>query len=100
MPELPEVETVRLGLESKLSGFIIHEVEVLKERTIASKGGSKDYISKNMLKELSTYKHASIGSHSMNHQRLTEHGHPFDQLMPKQASVLLKPKNLKVKQIK
>tara|TARA_Y100000590_G_C15705691_1_gene1008506 strand:- start:592 stop:1254 length:663 start_codon:yes stop_codon:yes gene_type:complete len=34
--------------------------------------GSKDYISMNMLKELSNYKHASIGSHSMNHQRLTE----------------------------
>jgi len=34
--------------------------------------GSKDYISLNMLKELSTFQYASIGSHSMNHKRLTE----------------------------
>ena len=45
MPELPEVETVRKGLEKKTSGFVITEIEVLKERSIASKGGSKEFIS-------------------------------------------------------
>ena len=45
MPELPEVETVRKGLEQKASDFHISEVEVLKERTIASKGGSIRFIS-------------------------------------------------------
>ncbi|WP_320665032.1 DNA-formamidopyrimidine glycosylase [Prochlorococcus sp. MIT 1223] len=45
MPELPEVETVRLGLERKLTDFIIKEVEVLSERTIASNGGGKEFIS-------------------------------------------------------
>tara|TARA_Y100001935_G_scaffold207674_1_gene176981 strand:+ start:98 stop:979 length:882 start_codon:yes stop_codon:yes gene_type:complete len=35
LPELPEVETVRKGLESKLNNFIIHEVEILRPSTIA-----------------------------------------------------------------
>lgn len=35
MPELPEVETVRKGLENKLNNFIINEVEVLRHSTIA-----------------------------------------------------------------
>ena len=35
MPELPEVETVRKGLEKKLNDFIIHEVEILRSSTIA-----------------------------------------------------------------
>ncbi len=36
MPELPEVETVRRGLERHLSTFEIEGVEVLRQRTIAS----------------------------------------------------------------
>ena len=36
MPELPEVETVRRGLEQRTSGFEIARVEVLRERTIAA----------------------------------------------------------------
>ncbi len=35
MPELPEVETVRKGLEKKLNNFIINEVEILRSSTIA-----------------------------------------------------------------
>ena len=35
MPELPEVETVRKGLENKLKDFIITEVEILRSSTIA-----------------------------------------------------------------
>ncbi len=35
MPELPEVETVRKGLEKKLKNFIIREVEILRSSTIA-----------------------------------------------------------------
>lgn len=36
VPELPEVETVRRGLEQRSTGFRIEEVAVLRERTIAS----------------------------------------------------------------
>tara|TARA_Y100001968_G_scaffold29289_1_gene22657 strand:+ start:293 stop:1171 length:879 start_codon:yes stop_codon:yes gene_type:complete len=46
LPELPEVETVRRGLENRSVGFHIRKVEVLKERSIASPGGSKEFISK------------------------------------------------------
>ena len=35
MPELPEVETVRRGLEQKLNNFIIKKVEVCRDSTIA-----------------------------------------------------------------
>tara|TARA_Y100001968_G_scaffold331707_1_gene387309 strand:+ start:2347 stop:3222 length:876 start_codon:yes stop_codon:yes gene_type:complete len=44
LPELPEVETVRRGLEQKVSGFYIDRIEVLKERSIASNGGSQAFI--------------------------------------------------------
>lgn len=36
MPELPEVETVRLGLESRTQGMTIAKVAVLRQRAIAS----------------------------------------------------------------
>ncbi len=36
MPELPEVETVRRGLEQRVSGFEIARVEVLRARAIAA----------------------------------------------------------------
>ena len=39
MPELPEVETVRRGLASRLQSFVIHDVEVLRDRAVASPGG-------------------------------------------------------------
>ena len=35
MPELPEVETVRRGLEQKLNNFIIKEVEVCRDSNVA-----------------------------------------------------------------
>ncbi len=44
MPELPEVETVRKGLEKLLVDFYITKINVLKERSIASFGGSKSFI--------------------------------------------------------
>ncbi len=44
MPELPEVETVRKGLEKLLNNFYIKRIEVLKERSIASIGGSISFI--------------------------------------------------------
>ena len=47
MPELPEVETVRKGLEKIASSFHVSNVEVLRDRTIASPGGTKDFV-KNM----------------------------------------------------
>jgi len=36
VPELPEVETVRLGLESRTQGMVISKVSVLRQRAIAS----------------------------------------------------------------
>ena len=44
MPELPEVETVRKGLEKLLKNFYIKKIDVLKERSIASFGGSNIFI--------------------------------------------------------
>jgi len=35
LPELPEVETVRRGLEQKLNNFIIKKVEVCRDSTVA-----------------------------------------------------------------
>ena len=35
MPELPEVETVKKGLEKKLKNFIISEIEIIRPSTIA-----------------------------------------------------------------
>ncbi len=45
MPELPEVETVRRGLASRLKGFCIEKIQVCRERAIASPGGSREFIS-------------------------------------------------------
>ena len=44
MPELPEVETVRKGLNKLLNNFYIKKIEVLKERSIACNGGSEIFI--------------------------------------------------------
>tara|TARA_B100000029_G_C17536354_1_gene945027 strand:- start:182 stop:1072 length:891 start_codon:yes stop_codon:yes gene_type:complete len=46
LPELPEVETVRRGLEDRLSLFCIEGVEVFRERAIASPGGSEEFTQK------------------------------------------------------
>ena len=43
MPELPEVETVRRGLEHQTSGLIIDRVEVLRARAIASPEDPADF---------------------------------------------------------
>jgi len=47
LPELPEVETVRKGLQKRLKGFEIFQVKVFTERSIASEGGS-DLFSSNL----------------------------------------------------
>jgi formamidopyrimidine-DNA glycosylase len=44
LPELPEVETVRKGLEKLTKDFHITKIYVLKERSIASIGGSEKFI--------------------------------------------------------
>ena len=44
MPELPEVETVRRGLEQKLKNFIIKKVEICRESTVAYPIDKKDFI--------------------------------------------------------
>ncbi len=44
MPELPEVETVRRGLEQKLKNFIIKRVEICRESTVAYPTNKNDFI--------------------------------------------------------
>ena len=44
MPELPEVETVRRGLEQKLDKFIIKKVEVCRDSTIAFPTKKEEFI--------------------------------------------------------
>ena len=44
MPELPEVETVRRGLEKKLNNFIIRKVEVCRDSTVAFPTNKEEFI--------------------------------------------------------
>ena len=44
MPELPEVETVRRGLEQKLDNFIIKEIEVCRDSTVAFPSNKEVFI--------------------------------------------------------
>ena len=44
MPELPEVETVRRGLEQKLNNFIIKRVEVCRDSTVAFPANKEEFI--------------------------------------------------------
>ena len=44
MPELPEVETVRRGLEQKLKYFIIKKVEVCRDSTVAFPSNKNEFI--------------------------------------------------------
>jgi len=44
LPELPEVETVRRGLEQKLNKFIIKKVEVCRDSTVAFPFNIKEFI--------------------------------------------------------
>ena len=54
MPELPEVETVRRGLEQKLNNFIVKKVEVCRDSTVAFPVNKKIFI--NGLKNSLLYK--------------------------------------------
>ena len=45
MPELPEVETVRRGLADRLVSFEIAQIEVCRERAVASPGGVASFCS-------------------------------------------------------
>ena len=44
MPELPEVETVRRGLEKKLKNFVIKRVEVCRDSTVAYPNDKQEFI--------------------------------------------------------
>jgi len=44
LPELPEVETVRRGLEQKLKNFIIKKVEVCRDSTVAFPANKENFI--------------------------------------------------------
>jgi len=43
LPELPEVETVRRGLEQKLNNFIIKKVEVCRDSTVAFPANKEEF---------------------------------------------------------
>ena len=43
MPELPEVETVKKGLEKKLKNFIISEIEIIRPSTIAFPANKNEF---------------------------------------------------------
>ena len=43
MPELPEVETVRKGLERKLKNFIIHDLDILRPSTLAFPNNKEEF---------------------------------------------------------
>ena len=44
MPELPEVETVRRGLEQKLNNFIVKKVEVCRDSTVAFPPNKEEFV--------------------------------------------------------
>ena len=44
MPELPDVDTVRRGLEKKLNNFIIKKVEVFRDSTVAFPAKKEEFI--------------------------------------------------------
>ena len=44
MPELPEVETVRRGLEQKLNNFIIKKVEICRDSTVAFPSNKEEFV--------------------------------------------------------
>jgi len=44
LPELPEVETVRRGLEQKLNNFIIKKVEVCRDSTVAFPKNTEEFV--------------------------------------------------------
>jgi len=44
LPELPEVETVRRGLEQKLNNFIVKKVEVCRDSTVAFPANKNEFI--------------------------------------------------------
>ena len=54
MPELPEVETVRRGLEQKLNNFVIKKVEICRDSTVAFPTSKQEFI--NGLKNSLLYK--------------------------------------------
>ena len=70
MPELPEVETVRRGLEQKLKNFIIKRVEVCRDSTIAYPSKKDDFI--NGLKNSLIYKWHRRGKYLIAELKITE----------------------------
>ncbi len=106
MPELPEVETVRKGLERKLNNFIINEVEILRPSTIAYphnndefKNGIKNSLiynwdrrGKYLIAQLKKYSENSLeknqnlslknNGHLIIHLRMTGHFNWFETIIP------------------
>ena len=70
MPELPEVETVKRGLEQKLKNFIIKKVEICRESTVAYPLDKKDFI--NGLENSLIYKWDRRGKYLIAELKKTE----------------------------
>jgi len=77
LPELPEVETVRRGLEKKLKNFIIKRVEICRDSTVAYPPDKKEFIKglKNSLiykwERRGKYLIAKLKKHENNNIKIT-----------------------------
>jgi len=70
LPELPEVETVRRGLEKKLKNFIIKRVEICRDSTVAYPSDKKEFIEG--LKNSLIYKWERRGKYLIAELKITE----------------------------
>ena len=75
MPELPEVETVRRGLEKRLLNFQIKELEVCRDKSIASPGGSQIFIEKMRGTSIGSWKRRGKYLFSSLYKRLDNQSH-------------------------
>ena len=76
MPELPEVETVRRGLEKKLKNFVIKKVEILRDSTVAYPINKKDFV--NGLQNSLINKWDRRGKYLIAELKITERNHIND----------------------
>ena len=70
MPELPEVETVRRGLEQKLNNFIIKRVEICRDSTVAYPNDKREFV--DGLQDSLIYQWKRRGKYLIAELKLTE----------------------------
>jgi len=71
LPELPEVETVRRGLEQKLNNFIIKKVEICRDSTVAFPLEKEEFI--NGIQNSLLYKWNRRGKYLISELKKFEH---------------------------